>query len=85
MRRTSVPGQGDDLADVNVDTWQVDAAAGVADWQVRVTLLRGGAKGPTVDSVGAVASRLPDVERRRDLGARARAPAPPSRSPATRR
>jgi hypothetical protein len=61
VRRTSVPGQGDDLADVNVDTWQVGAAAGVADWQVRVTLLRGGAKGPTVDSVGGVASRLPDV------------------------
>jgi hypothetical protein len=61
VRRTSVPGQGDDLAGVNVDTWQVDSASGVADWQVRVTLLRGGSKGPTVDSVGAVASRLPDV------------------------
>jgi hypothetical protein len=61
VRRTSVPGQGDDLADVNVDTWQVNSAAGVAAWQVRVTLLRGGSKQPTVDSVGAVASRLPDV------------------------
>ncbi len=63
FKRTSVPGQGDDLADVAVDTWRVDAASGLAQWQVRVTLLRRpGATGPALDSVGAVASRLPDTD-----------------------
>jgi len=61
LERTSVGGQGDDLADVNVDTWQAD---GVLDaWRLRVTLLRGeGSKGPKVDSIGAMASNLPDVD-----------------------
>ena len=40
VRRTSVPGQGDDLADVNVDTWQTASSTGLASWQLRVTLLR---------------------------------------------
>ncbi len=61
LKRTSVGGQGDDLADVNVDTWQADDALDA--FQLRVTLLRGeGSAGPTVDSVGAVASNLPDVD-----------------------
>jgi hypothetical protein len=60
VQRTSVTGQGDDLADVNVDTWQADDA--FAAWQLQVTLLRvPGAKSPRVDAVGAMASRLPDV------------------------
>ncbi len=62
LRRSSVGGQGDDLADVNVDTWQVGAAAGLATYQVRVTLFRlPGGRGASLDSAGAVASRLSDV------------------------
>lgn len=60
IRRTSAPAQGDDLAEVNVDTWR--AHTGIARWQLRVLLMRGqGAPSPRVDGVGAVASRLPDV------------------------
>ncbi len=60
VRRTSVGGQGDDLADVNVDTWQVPG--GVRAWQLRVNLMRAGTARPTVRALGAVASRLPDVD-----------------------
>ncbi|MBC9734819.1 C39 family peptidase [Nocardioides marmotae] len=58
-RRTSVGGQGDDLADVNVDTWK--APRGMASYQLRVSLARrAGTKAKAVvDTVGAVASRLP--------------------------
>jgi hypothetical protein len=60
IRRTSVPAQGDDLAGVNVDTWQTHT--GIARWQLRVLLMRGqGAPSPRVDGVGAVVSRLPQV------------------------
>ncbi len=60
IRRTSVRAQGDDLAGVNVDTWQTHT--GMAGWQLRVQLMRGrGAPSPQVDGVGAVVSRLPDV------------------------
>ena len=60
VRRTSVPAQGDDLAGVNVDTWQT--RTGMSGWQLRVLLMRGrGAPSPEVDGVGAVVSRLPDV------------------------
>lgn len=60
VRRTSVPGQGDDLADVDVDTWQ--APDGMVAWQLRVTLLRAGDAEPSVRAVGAMVSRLPDVD-----------------------
>ncbi len=60
VRRTSVPGQGDDLADVNVDTWRVPG--GAVAWQLRVNLLRVGQASPSLRAVGAVASRLPDVD-----------------------
>ena len=60
VRRTSVDGQGDDLADVNVDTWQVPN--GVRAWQLRVSLMRAGKARPTVRALGAMASRLPDVD-----------------------
>jgi hypothetical protein len=60
VRRTSVGGQGDDLADVNVDTWQVPG--GVRAWQLRVNLMRAGTARPTVRALGAVVSRLPDVD-----------------------
>lgn len=59
VRRTSVPGQGDDLADVNVDTWQVPG--GAVSWQLRANLMRVGNARPSVRAVGAMASRLPDV------------------------
>ncbi len=61
VSRTSVGGQDDDLADVNVDTWRADTA--FTSWQLRVTLLRTkGSASPRVDTVGAVATRLPDVD-----------------------
>lgn len=51
--------QADDLADVNVDTWR--APAGLTSYQLRVTLARkaGTTLNPGLDTVGAVASRLP--------------------------
>jgi hypothetical protein len=61
VRRTSVDGQGDDLADVDVDTWQV-ATTGVTAWQLRVSLMRAGRARPTVRALGAMASRLSDVD-----------------------
>ncbi|WP_121257898.1 C39 family peptidase [Nocardioides ferulae] len=65
FRRTSVSGQGDDLADVAVDTWRANSAEGLTRWQLRVGLMRGaGADSPSprVDTIGAVATRLPDVD-----------------------
>ena len=61
LRRTTSSGQGDDLGSVNVDTWMVPS--GVSSYQLRVTLRRaaGQASSPSVDTVGAVASRLPSV------------------------
>ena len=60
LRRTK-SGQADDLASVNVDTWQAAEEAGFTSYQVRVQLLRraGTSAAPSVDAVGAVASRLP--------------------------
>jgi hypothetical protein len=63
-RRTSVTGQGDDLADVSVDTWRSTSPAGLVSWQLQVSLLRkagAGSTSPRLAGVGAVASRLPDV------------------------
>lgn len=62
LHRTTSSGQADDLGSVNVDTWQVPG--GVTSYQLRVTLVRaaGQAASPSVDAVGAVASRLPDVD-----------------------
>lgn len=61
LRRTSVGNQGDDLADVAVDTFEADTS--FASWRIRVTLNRraGTSLTPRVDAVGAVASRLPAV------------------------
>jgi hypothetical protein len=64
VRRTSVGGQGDDLADVAVDTWRVKDAGGVASYQVQVRLMRrSGATSPSpvVEALHAVATRLPDA------------------------
>jgi hypothetical protein len=63
-RRTSVPAQGDDLATVNVDTWRATRAAGLVSWQLQVSLLRkvgATSRSPRVTTIGAVATRLPDV------------------------
>lgn len=60
-RRTTQSGQDDDLGSVNVDTWVVPG--GVSAYQLRVTLTRaaGQAASPAVDTIGAMASLLPDV------------------------
>jgi hypothetical protein len=60
VRRTTLSGQPDDLARVNVDTWVADQ--GLARWQLRVNLLRAGRRSPRLHAIGAVASRLPDVD-----------------------
>jgi hypothetical protein len=61
VRRTTDSGQADDLGSVNVDTWVVPA--GVTAYQLRVTLARpaGQASSPSLDSVGAMSSLLPDA------------------------
>jgi hypothetical protein len=58
--RTSPGSQTDDLGRVSYDTW---LTGGASAWQLRVTLLRpaGSRAVPKVFSVGAMASRLPDV------------------------
>ncbi len=59
LKRTTFGDQSDDLANVNVDTWR--APAGLTSYQLQVTLARksGSASNPGLDTVGAVASRLP--------------------------
>lgn len=65
VRRSTSSGQSDDLGTANVDTWQASGTAattGLSRYQVRVTLARraGTRLLPTLDTVGAVASRLPE-------------------------
>lgn len=63
--RTTISGQSDDLARVEVDTWRVADASGLTSWQLKVSLLRragASSRPPTLDSVGAMTSRLPDTE-----------------------
>ncbi|MEU4567680.1 C39 family peptidase [Micromonospora sp. NPDC023956] len=57
VRRTSVPGQRDGRAEVDTDTLTVTGAEATG-WQVRVTLARpaGSTPGPTLRTIGAVAS-----------------------------
>jgi hypothetical protein len=60
VERTTVSGQSDDLASVNVDTWK--APAGLVAYRLRVTLGRragAGSNPPSVGAVSAMASRLP--------------------------
>ncbi|MBS45086.1 MAG: hypothetical protein CMH83_18340 [Nocardioides sp.] len=58
VKRSTFGRQDDDLASVNVDTWQ--AKDELVSYQLRVELLRraGSAARPSFDTVGAVASRL---------------------------
>ena len=60
VRRTTVSGQTDDLAKVNVDTWV--ATGRLEAWQLRVNLMKAGKRSPKLLAVGAMASRLPDVD-----------------------
>ncbi|HYJ67033.1 MAG TPA: peptidase C39 family protein [Nocardioidaceae bacterium] len=65
LHRTSVSGQRDELATVLVDTLATVNDHTFADWQLRVELYRAaGTTGtPSVRSVGAMASQLPDVKK----------------------
>jgi hypothetical protein len=59
VRRSSYGGQPDGAASVRYDTWSVPG--GVRQWQLRVTLLRkkGTTRTPSVDTIGAMVSRVP--------------------------
>lgn len=61
FHRSSAGTQGDDLTRVNVDTLVANGAR-LGAWQIRVSLMRraGTDVSPTVSSLGAVASRVPD-------------------------
>ncbi len=61
VKRHTVSGQPDDGTSVNVDTWKVPN--GLTTYQLRVTLLRrtGTDAAPSVDVVGAMASKVPST------------------------
>lgn len=61
IHRTTVDDQKTDVATVYADTLHVFDPHTLADWQIRVTLLRpeDAEETPVVHSVGAVASKLP--------------------------
>jgi hypothetical protein len=61
VRRASGTSQSDDGGRMSYDTWLTNRTTGVTGWQVRVTLARptGGTAIPRLDSVHAVATRLP--------------------------
>lgn len=61
IHRTSVDGQGTDVATVWTDTLHLYGDHTLSDWQLRVTLLRpqGTNRTPVVQTIGAVASGLP--------------------------
>lgn len=63
VQRSSRGPQTDDLARVATDTWKSNATAGLTAWQLRVKLLRrsGTNAVPTLDTIGAMSSRLPQV------------------------
>ena len=59
--RTSLRAQRDDLAHVATDTWVANGSEQIASWQLRATLYRlaGTSASPRLDTIGAMASRLP--------------------------
>jgi hypothetical protein len=63
IHRTSLGAQTDDLGRVAVDTWQGNYSLEFTSWQLRLVLFRkaGSTDTPFVDTVGAVASKLPNV------------------------
>jgi len=62
IHRTSLGGQGDTDGTIAIDTFLSRKGVTLTDYQLRVTLLRlpGVTAGPTVRSIGALASALPD-------------------------
>ncbi|HET7173601.1 MAG TPA: C39 family peptidase [Nocardioidaceae bacterium] len=65
IHRTSVPGQGDDLATVAIDTLMLRKDRTMSTWQLTVSLLRraGTSASPSVTLVGAMSSALPDTKK----------------------
>ncbi|MEV0283382.1 MULTISPECIES: peptidase C39 family protein [unclassified Kribbella] len=65
IHRTSVPSQGDTNGSVAVDTFVAAKDRSLDRWQLKVSLYRlaGTTQTPSVRSVGAVASRLPDAKK----------------------
>ena len=65
IHRTSVSGQGDTVATVYTDTLATRSGYALSDWQLEVRLLRphGTIDTPSVSSVGAFASALPDEKK----------------------
>lgn len=65
FHRTSHKRQADDLAEVNVDTLRARYSLGFTAWQMRVTLFRpaGTRQTPRVQTVGAMVSHVPSVDR----------------------
>jgi hypothetical protein len=63
VRRASATSQTDDGGRMSYDTWISSSSTGLTEWQLRVTLARpaGSRAVPSLDSVGAVASRLPST------------------------
>lgn len=59
LRRRTAGRQADDRASVNVDTWQVSGQ--LRSYQLRVSMMRrsGTRARPNIDTLGAVASKLP--------------------------
>jgi hypothetical protein len=62
IHRTSLGGQGDGDGTIAIDTFFAAKGVALASYQLRVTLYRrhGSSAAPTVRSVGAIASALPD-------------------------
>jgi len=62
---TSVPGQGDDLATVAIDTLVTREDRALVTYRLRLSLLReaGSTASPTVSMAGAMASRLPEANK----------------------
>ncbi|MGH3355003.1 MAG: C39 family peptidase [Nocardioidaceae bacterium] len=62
FHRTTLGGQGDDVARVAVDTLQTRKRFRLSRWQLRVTLYRraGTSATPRLHTVGAMASRVPE-------------------------
>ncbi len=60
--RTSVPAQGDADGSISIDTFVAASGGGLTSWQLRLTLYRpaGTTQSPSVRSLGAMASHLPD-------------------------
>jgi len=63
FHRTNAGAQSDDMARVDTDTWKGNFSFEFQSWQMRVTLFRvaGSTATPYVDTVGAMTSRLPQV------------------------